>query len=154
MDPSFVSQLFPDGNVPALEAVARFAHHRQTAIANNLANIETPHYLRQDVDGRVFGRMLRQAIADRGERHPGQWRLEPSLAFRVGQRRLPEPRSPVGKPFPEAAGGGPARHDANTVVPEAELAALQRNTLALRVAQRLMGHAVKASYRAARFKAT
>ena len=152
MPASFVSQLFPDGNVPVLEAALRLAHHRQMAIANNLANLETPRYLRQDVPERPFGRMLRQALESRGGARPARWLLPPGLDYRVGQGRFPEPRRPAGRGFPEPAGDGPTRHDANNVAPEAELAALQRNTLALRAMQQLFGRAARETQEAAQFR--
>lgn len=149
---SFVSQLFPDGNVPLLEASLRFAHHRQTAIANNVANLDTPHYRRQDVDGEAFHDMVRRALRERAEQHPGVWRLRPNLDFAVHEHRRPEVRPDPGAEYPEADGDGPVRHDENNTVPEHELAALQKNTLALMMLQRLFARSVGGTAKAAKFQ--
>lgn len=49
--------------IPLLEKVAVFGERRQTALAANIANIDTPNYKRRDLPATDFQRALREAVA-------------------------------------------------------------------------------------------
>lgn len=137
-----------------LEASLRHAYHRQVALTNNVANVETPHYRRQDVDSEAFRDMLKEAVHDREEIHPGTWRLpeRPSQGWRVEAHRYPEVPVRGDQVYPSPRDPGVVRHDENNVVIESELVELQKNTLALQALQRLFAKAVNSPLNAVRFQ--
>lgn len=100
----------------ALDAVSL----RQSVIANNIANADTPGYVAKTVD---FESALQAALA-RGSQprlplavtHPGHLGVDTDNA-------LPEPRI-------VASAGGAMRNDGNTVNVDAEMAELAKNTIA------------------------
>jgi flagellar basal-body rod protein FlgB len=76
---------------------------RQAALANNIANANTPGYLRQDLD---FHQVMEQALASGFE--PG----DGDMSF---------------TPAPD--GSGPTRADGGNVDPDVEMASLAENSL-------------------------
>jgi flagellar basal-body rod protein FlgB len=48
--------------IPLLEKIATFGERRNTMLAGNVANIDTPNYRRQDLPIEDFERALREAI--------------------------------------------------------------------------------------------
>ena len=85
----------------ALGAAMRGATARQSALADNLANVDTPGYVRKDVD---FHAALRTAMGDGGDAG--------ALAF-----------------TPEADRSAPVRVDGNSVDVDAESSAMSQNAL-------------------------
>ena len=85
----------------ALTAAMRGSAARQQALAGNLANVDTPGYVRKDVD---FHAALRTAMG--GGADPG------SLSF-----------------APQADGSAPVRVDGNSVDVDAESSAMSQNAL-------------------------
>ncbi len=69
------SEITSSGAIPVLEATMRFAARRQTVIAGNIANIETPDYRPMDVSVPAFRKTLmaaveaRRALGGNGEVH-------------------------------------------------------------------------------------
>ena len=55
-------------SVPLLEQAAAFGERRHEVLAGNVANVDTPHYRRQDLDADGFLSSLRAAIDARS--HP------------------------------------------------------------------------------------
>ena len=51
--------------VPLLEQAAKFHERRHEVLVGNVANIDTPHYQRKDLDGEAFQDALASAIASR-----------------------------------------------------------------------------------------
>jgi flagellar basal-body rod protein FlgB len=66
-----MSNLFQSSTIPVLEQVATFAQARHTVLAGNLANIDTPGYVSQDLSVEDFQQRLKQAINVRHQ--PGQY---------------------------------------------------------------------------------
>lgn len=66
--------------IPLLEKMAAFGERRNTVLAGNVANIDTPNYRRQDLPVEDFERALREAI------HGGTARTDQSS---VGPAGLP-----------------------------------------------------------------
>ena len=160
--------MLSDITTVALERSLSGAYARQLAIADNVANIETPGYQAKEVS---FEQNLRAAIeaerSDRfgklraGEAHPmhsagGTVGVSPvgirrthvthclGVGARVGTRRAPieavQPR--VG---PKNA---PARHDGNTVNLEAEMVAMSKNSLHYKMLARLLAKKLRMMRRA------
>ena len=102
-----IDALFNQTNYVAVKKMLDATALRHEAIASNLANLETPHYLRMDVNP-SFASELHQAI---GTQDPAQiGGLQPSLA--VDASALANNR------------------DGNTVQLETELLNLNQNTMA------------------------
>jgi flagellar basal-body rod protein FlgB len=85
----------------ALTAAMRGASVRQQALADNLANVDTPGYVRKDVD---FHDALRAAMAGGGDASAMTFSAEPD-------------------------GNAPVRADGNTVDVDAESSAMSQNAL-------------------------
>lgn len=128
---SWIDSIFQRETVPLLEASMGLAHQRQLAIMNNIANVETPYYKRQDVPADEFQRVLREAITERREIHPDRFEIDDSFDIRFIDNHYPIARVDKGMEF------GPERHDENTVVIEKEMAELAKNTMMIEGMQRL-----------------
>jgi flagellar basal-body rod protein FlgB len=90
-----------DSTHHALVAALRGSHARQKALADNIANVDTPGYRRKDVD---FQSALRTAVAGEADAD--------TLAF-----------------SPQADGSAPVRIDGNSVDIDSEMAASAENAL-------------------------
>lgn len=92
--------LLTAGPLPALELAWQFAGQRQSLIAHNIANLDTPNFQARDVSVAQFQRLLAEAVDRRraatgGETGPLPWRPSPEIQRdRAGRLRL-EPRSPA-----------------------------------------------------------
>lgn len=87
------------GAIPALEAVMRFAGARQSLLANNIANLDTPGYVPLDVSPASFQKVLRAAVSARRDAgNTGDLRLGRSREVREGARGelVLTPRTPSG----------------------------------------------------------
>lgn len=126
---SLVDGLFSSDSTPAIEHVLRFVHLRHRQIANNIANVDTPHYRPRDLDAGGFQTALRRALDARG-RSAG-----PAPLSGKGIR-------PAGGTFEmdavRSAHEAPMRHDGNTVSIEAEMSELAKNALTQRIFTRLL----------------
>lgn len=106
--------MFEVGALPVVERTLSFTEARHAALAENVANAETPGYLRRDLPLDAFRARLIEAME---RRRPG----EPLVPIDI--RKLPAPtwgRSPD---------SGNLRHDGADVSMEAEQAALAENAL-------------------------
>lgn len=83
----------------ALEWAARFAEARHQVLAENIANLETPHYRARRLDPQAFQTSLREAL-ERVERRPGaRLELRGNAQFatqRDGSIRVAPVREPPG----------------------------------------------------------
>ncbi|MGL6196288.1 MAG: flagellar basal body rod protein FlgB [Thermoguttaceae bacterium] len=59
--------IFNATTVPVLEQVVNFDEARQSLLAGNIANYDTPHYLAKDLDVSNFKKKLSKAIARKHE---------------------------------------------------------------------------------------
>lgn len=125
--------LVNSGAMPALEMTLRFAGQRQTLIANNIANLDTPNYLPKDVSVTDFRRTLGEAIdrrrqSGRGE-SPLPWDETRELRRdRNGELRI-EPRTPS---------QNIVFHDRNNRDLERTMQDLAENAMAFRVSAELL----------------
>lgn len=61
----FINEINSAGALPALEAALRFSAQRQSVIASNIANLDTPYYQTLDVSPQTFQKQLREAVDKR-----------------------------------------------------------------------------------------
>lgn len=127
---SWIGGMMERESLPVLEASMAMASQRQIALANNIANVDTPHYQRQVLPEESFRRSLSSALREREERHWNEF--SPSSAFRLSWDK--------GQPVAETFHGqdqGPLRHDDVNVNIEKEMGDMAKNTLYLTALQRL-----------------
>lgn len=67
----FLDRLISDTSAPLLEKMLQFTSERQKLIAQNMANIDTPGYVQQDLDEAKFQSLLRDRVESQRSR-PGQ----------------------------------------------------------------------------------
>jgi len=107
----------------ALAAALRGTAARQAALANNIANVDTPTFTRTEVE---FEQALAGALREA--------RRAPSHC--AGQLRVPPPRG-------HEDHSAPRREDGNNVSIEREMTALARNALAHRAASELLASRIR-----------
>ena len=81
-----IEGMFDSGSLPVLERLVQFTGARQTALANDIANVSTPYYKPRDLNVKEFQAELRRAIEQRREQG-GELRLEGHEAAYVWRRR-------------------------------------------------------------------
>jgi len=114
--------LLSDVTGQALAASLEGAAARQTAIADNIANVDTPGFVRSQVD---FESALAGAL-DRARRAPSAASPRLSVAVRKSKDYA-----------------APARADGNNVDIDREMAALSRNALSHRAASELLSARIR-----------
>lgn len=82
----FLERLLNLTNAPLLEQVARFTSARQSLIAENIANIDTPGYLQKDLSVSEFYSLLRERTASRSRSGSGSVRFD-DIAMKVENPR-------------------------------------------------------------------
>ena len=86
-----INGLFNSGAMPVLERMIQFTGQRPALIANNIANISTPHFRPKDLSTEKFQEQLRRAVADRrsgsNPRH-GELRVSDTREYRFHDDRL------------------------------------------------------------------
>lgn len=128
-----VSELTTAGEMPALEALMRFAAARHRVISHNLANISTPNFVPQDVSVAGFQTQLRDAI----ERRRGAQGTSGTLRL-AGSREVRQEGDGRLTLTPRSVGEGILYHDRNNRDLERTLQDLVENTTAFRVASDLL----------------
>ena len=126
--------MFEKGSTPILERTMDFTEARHRLILSNVANADTPHYRRLDLDKKGFTRVLDDAIRSRREYHPGRFEMQHDLRVPTDDRGSYLP----GRWFKTGAHEGPLRHDNNNVSLEREMAILAQNAGAYRRAAGLL----------------
>ncbi len=115
--------LLSDVSSQALTAALEGAAARQAALADNIANVDTPGFVRSEVD---FEKALATAL--------DQARRAPSSSAQGLPALSPHKR----KDF-----ASPARADGNNVDIDREMAALSRNALSYRAVGELLGARIR-----------
>jgi len=110
-DTMFLEDLSNAGAMPSLELTMQFAAQRQRVIANNIANIDTPNFVQQDVSPAGFQELLNKAVRNRRMRTGGmtgalEW--QPTSAFGKNSRG-----GFSIKPDSKSGAGGVLFHDRN-----------------------------------------
>src|SRR3989339_2078282 len=96
---AWVDSLFQRETVPVLQAAMGFGHQRHMVLMNNIANVETPNYKRQDLPESEFVRAVGKASEERRAEHPDRVALRdaPRVAFESGV--YPRSRVEPGREF-------------------------------------------------------
>jgi len=121
-----LSSIFQATTIPVLQEVVGFAQARQTVLAGNIANLDTPGYEVRDLSVEAFQSRLRAAIEER--------------------RQPPTPRSPgeVASPRPTSlaeVSKNPKtilHHDKNNVGMEYQVSEMVKNQMQHNLALALM----------------
>jgi flagellar basal-body rod protein FlgB len=121
----YIKAMFDQGAMPVLERCISFYEQRNRVLANNIANFDTPNYLRRDLPVAEFQAQLAKAIEQRAATNPRVFRFEGSANIQ-----------------PNALGGVNAqaiidplardqflRHDGNNVNIDQEMSELAKNNL-------------------------
>ncbi len=119
----YVGTLFQMGAVPVLEHAMAFTEARHRLVLSNIANADTPHYRRQDLDVKGFHRNLARAIGRRDRSHPGAFIMRDDGRTPVSSRQA----TLAGRRVLSIDHEGPLRHDDNNVSLEREMALLAQN---------------------------
>src|SRR5688572_8611870 len=128
-----IDGLVNSGAMPTLEAAVRFAAGRQTLLAHNIANIDTPDFRPVDVSTAGFRRALGKAIDAR--RAAGTVSAELALE---DTREVRMRRDGSLELTPRTAAGGVLFHDRNNRDLERMMQDLAENVGAFRVASDLL----------------
>lgn len=81
----FFEDIVNRGSTPALEKMLAYTEARQRVLADNVANIDNPHYRAKQLDTDAFQASLRRALDDRKVTGDRTFRLEAHDEFRVGR---------------------------------------------------------------------
>lgn len=125
-----IDGLINSGPMPVLESAMRFAAQRQTLLAHNIANIETPDFRPMDVAPAEFQSVLSRAVEQRRERG-GQLELEETAQIRRDAQGMLTLR-------PRTPSGNILFHDRNNRDVERLMQDLAENTAAFRLASDLL----------------
>jgi flagellar basal-body rod protein FlgB len=126
-----IDGLVNSGATPVLEMSIKYAAQRQTLLAHNIANIETPDFRPMDVAPAEFQRVLSQAVQERRKRGGGALNWEESKQLRhdaQGSLKL----------VPKTPSGNILFHDRNNRDVERLMQDLAENTSAFRLASDLL----------------
>lgn len=127
---AWIDRLFQRETTPVLEAGMGFAYQRQLVTANNIANVETPYYKRQTLPEDEFRDAMVEAINNRSEYHPSEFRLGEKLDL-AWDGSYPKMR------MFDGIESGIERHDENSVSLEQEMANQAKNELKMSAMQQL-----------------
>lgn len=126
-----IRDLTTSGAMPSLEMTMRYAGARQRLLAHNIANIDTPNFVAQDVSPRSFQKLLGEAVDKRRDRSSGvagelDWGETREFARGEGSGSL--------RLKPQHAHGGVLGHDRNATDLERLMQDMVENASAYRVA--------------------
>ena len=130
----FLTDVVNSGAIPTLSFAMSFAARRQTILAHNIANLDTPNFQPRNVSTRDFQRVLGEAIDRRragtgGARGPLQWKETRELRHGPGgSLRL----------SPQTAASGILFHDRNNRDLERMMQDLAENVGVFRVVTDLL----------------
>ncbi len=121
----YFKTMFDQGAIPVLERMLSFTESRHNVIANNIANLDTPGYRRQDLPIAEFQNALQASIDKRRETNPRLFDFVESDNVKSNARGGVEVSATVAAPSPLDI----LRHDGNNVSVDHEMAELAKNAL-------------------------
>ena len=121
----FMGGVFSSGAIASLEKVMRFTEARHRYLAENIANVDTPGYIRKDLPVDDFDDALREAVK-RGKKSLGN-RLQLDLEPFYRPERTGASGLGILRPVGGDSKAGVLRHDGNNIDIERELAQLNKN---------------------------
>lgn len=77
----FFGDVVNRGVMPALDKMLAFTQARQRMLAENVANIDNPHYRTKQLDARAFQKALREALETQKETGSATFRVPGSREF-------------------------------------------------------------------------
>ncbi len=129
-----IGDLSNSGSMPVLADLMRFTARRQTVIAHNIANLDTPGFLQTDASPEKFQEALREAVEKRRNATGGERGELP--AFETDEvRRLADGSIRL---MPGTPSGNILYHDRNNRDLERLMQDLSENGLMYRVSADLM----------------
>lgn len=124
-----IEGMFDSGSLPVLERLVQFTSARQTALANDIANVSTPYYKPRDLNVKEFQAELQRAIAERREKG-GELKVKDTRQLTFSEGDL--------KARPAATNDGILFHDQNNRDVDRLMQSVAENTLTYMAALRLM----------------
>jgi flagellar basal-body rod protein FlgB len=121
----YIKAMFDQGSLPVLEKSLSFYEQRNRVLVNNIANFDTPNYLRRDLPVAEFQAQLAKAVEERGRANPRVFHfsasdnIEPNALGGVNAQTVIDPLQR--DQF--------LRHDGNNVNIHMEMAELAKNNL-------------------------
>lgn len=134
---SFIDNLIGRSGIPALEQLMQFTAARHEVLVNNIANIDTPGFLAQDLSVKDFQDALAKALASRPVPGPGSAAGSSSLVLRGRQVRTGSDGRLHTAPAPSQQ-FNVTFHDGGNRQVEKEMAAMAENALAYNIAAELL----------------
>lgn len=126
--------IFSKGSIPILEQELYFTARRHDAIANNVANAETPRYKTMDAPVEDFKTAMKRAIDERDRRRIPVFRFE-------GYRGVkPAPGGGLAVEYEEAEEAGILRHIENNVDIDLEMGKMVKNAMRHNFVAQLLAH--------------
>jgi flagellar basal-body rod protein FlgB len=121
----FMGGVFSSGGLAGLEDVLRFSEARHRYLAENVANVDTPGYVRKDLPVEDFDNALRDAVKRSKKSSGERMRLDLEPFFRP--ERTDTSGLGILRPLGSDSKAGVLRHDGNNVDIEREMAQLNKN---------------------------
>lgn len=115
---------FNKGAMPVLRKMIQMTERRNTLIANNIANAETPNYIAQDLNEGDFMKALASAVDTRREGNPRLWEFRGNRNVKSGGHG-----ELLARTLPSAQGLDTMDHTQNNVDIDMEMAKLAQNSM-------------------------
>jgi len=77
----FFGDVVNRGVMPALDKMLAFTQARQRMLAENVANIDNPHYRTKQLDAKAFQKALREALETQNQTGSGTFRVPDEREF-------------------------------------------------------------------------
>ncbi len=128
----WLDNMINSGTLQTLEKVAAYSEARHRVLAENIANIDTPHYRAKQLDPKLFQSELAEAIEERGHDPRKRLRINETKQFRMNDQGMLEV-TPTRRPTENIL-----FHDGTNASIERQMAALAENTMTHQVTMELL----------------
>ena len=133
----FIRGMFSRGSLPIITNVLNFAERRNSVLANNLANIDTPFYKAQDLPVSEFRQALDNAMEERQNGNAREFNLTGTDNIHVG------PQGEVRFDQVNAIESTIMRNNENTVGIDQAMSELSKNSLLHNVSSNVLNSLFK-----------
>ena len=121
----YFKAMYDQGSIPILERLVSFTESRHNAIANNIANVDTPNYRRNDLPVAEFRQALESSINKRRAGNPRKFSFPETDNIKTNSLGGITPNVMASEPSPYDI----LRHDNNNVSIDREMAELAKNAM-------------------------
>jgi len=121
----YIKAMFDQGSIPVLERLISFSEARHRAIADNIANVDTPDYRRRDLPLAEFQQALKKSIEHRRAGNPRKFIFIESDNVKGNELGGISANVISSRPSPFDI----LRHDNNNVSIDREMSELAKNTI-------------------------